>query len=152
MSTVNKELTNRAAIMPFEDTPYVVTESEYQYFREHGYVVLHNVLTLSEVEELKNCIDELLDGSRQVENPDDWLIGSASNEAANDPGRLTLQVMPFKFPITEETVRNSGNHPKIKSIASQLVSIAQVELFQLQALVKRPGEVNPTPWHQDNHY
>jgi ectoine hydroxylase-related dioxygenase (phytanoyl-CoA dioxygenase family) len=137
---------------PGEDRPrYQVSAESLAHYAAHGFVVLNDVLTHRELEEMRRRIDGILVGRYYV-RPGAFKVGNASSGGAEDRGRFTQQVMATAYPIEDLVLRAYGDHPRLQSIASQLMSTDHAGIFQQQALVKRPGEENPTPWHQDDFY
>jgi len=137
---------------PIEDSPkYEVSAESLAHYESQGFVILHDVLSSRELDELARRIDGILVGRYYVSNSA-FKIGNASSGGANDRGRMTQQVMAIQYPVLDPVLRAYSEHPRLESIASQLMKTDHAGIFQQQALVKRPGEENPTPWHQDDFY
>jgi ectoine hydroxylase-related dioxygenase (phytanoyl-CoA dioxygenase family) len=128
---------------------FQLTEEQFQHYAREGYVFIENVLTLEEIEEVRDRVDGLLEGRYDSTG---FIAGAASNNRQDDPGRLIKQVMPKVKPIPDPIMRKYSEHPALRSIAAQLMEVSDCELFQQQALVKEPGHPNGTPWHQDEYY
>jgi ectoine hydroxylase-related dioxygenase (phytanoyl-CoA dioxygenase family) len=129
--------------------PDVLDAQQLATYGDEGYLVVANVLTAAELAELVDRVDGLLAGRYPAV---DMIAGTPSNKGARDVGRLIKQVMPMKFPVTDAVLRRMCEHPRLQRIAAQLLGVPAVTVFQQQALVKDPGQDNPTPWHQDDHY
>jgi len=137
---------------PNRDSPkYEVSQESLAHYETHGFVILEAVLSVRELDELARRIDGILVGQYCV-SKDAFKIGNASSGGKEDSGRLTQQVMATRYPILDPVLRAYSEHSRLESIASQLMRTDHAKIFQQQALVKRPGEENPTPWHQDDYY
>jgi ectoine hydroxylase-related dioxygenase (phytanoyl-CoA dioxygenase family) len=146
------ELMDSEFLGPSKDSPpYVVSPERLAHFDAQGFVILNDILTVRELGELRRRIDGILDGRYPVSR-DAFKVGNASSGGEDDNGRLTQQVMATQYPILDPVLRAYSEHPRLESIASQLMRSDHAKIFQQQALVKRPGEDNPTPWHQDDFY
>lgn len=130
---------------------YVVPPEAVRHYRTRGHVTLYDVMQLAELQEIKDRVDGMLAG-RYAFEPAAFIVGAASKRSADDPGRATYQVMATRFPIEDEVLARYGEHPRLKNIAALLMGTEEAGIFQQQALVKPPGEENPTPWHQDDFY
>ena len=122
------------------------------HYLARGHVTLDDVLSQTEIDVLKDRIDGMLEGRYTDFDRSKFVVGMASNQGPEDPGRLIQQVMPIEMPVPDDCLRAFGDHPRIKSIVKFLLDCPHVELFQQQALIKGPGQPNATPWHQDNFY
>ncbi|HEX4240262.1 MAG TPA: phytanoyl-CoA dioxygenase family protein [Steroidobacteraceae bacterium] len=134
-----------------DDPPYRVSAEALAHFDEHGFVILHGLLESRELEEMARRIDGILDGTYPVDRAA-FKVGNASSGGKEDNGRLTQQVMATQYPILDPVLRAYSEHPRLESAAAQLMRSDHAGIFQQQALIKRPGEENPTPWHQDDFY
>jgi phytanoyl-CoA hydroxylase len=133
---------------------FIVSPEQKATFEEDGFVVFHNVLEKADIQELIDRIDGLLEGRY---DSDGFIAGPASTQTEEDVGRLIKQVMPTtwrdgRLYIKDRVLNRISKHPTLTSIAAQLLGDEEVWLFQQQALLKDPGDPNPTPWHQDDHY
>lgn len=120
-----------------------------QHYDEHGYVIVRGLFPAAVAAEVLARVDGMLAGKFPS---DGFVCGPASDERADDPGRLILQVMPRRMPIGDEVLARMGANAALLEAARVLMRCAAAELFQQQALVKNPGAANATPWHQDDHY
>lgn len=137
---------------PSRDLPaYRVSPESLAHFEQYGFVILHDVLTMRELKEMAARIDGILEGTVRVD-PKAFKVGQASSGGEHDNGRFTRQVMATRYPVLDPVLRAYSEHPRLESIARQLMRSAHAGIFQQQALVKQPGEQNPTPWHQDDFY
>jgi ectoine hydroxylase-related dioxygenase (phytanoyl-CoA dioxygenase family) len=131
--------------------PYMVSSDSLAHYENHGFVILHDVLSERELAELARRIDGILEGRYPV-SKEEFKVGNASSGGKEDKGRFTQQVMATRYPVRDPLLRVYSEHPRLESIASQLMRTDHAGIFQQQALIKQPGEDNPTPWHQDDYY
>ena len=134
-----------------EVTPYPINPEQRAHFETHGFVVLPDVLTAREIAEIRDRVDGILQGWFPVDRSA-FIIGAASNGDPDDLGRFTQQVMATRYPIQDEVLAAYGDHPRLRSLAAQLMETSHAGIFQQQALIKPPRQQNPTPWHQDDYY
>lgn len=130
-------------------TEYRLTDEQIAQYLDQGYVFLHDIFTLEEVQLLLDRIDGLLEGRYDSTGIS---VGTPPVRSDDDPSRLIKHVSPNVFPIKDAVLRYFGDHPVLKSIVTQLMSSSKSSLFQQQCLMKEPGYPNGTPWHQDDHY
>lgn len=134
-----------------DSSDYIVPADQLEHYRQQGHVILPDVMRMEELEAIKDRVDGMLAG-RYPFDPEAFIVGAASNRSADDPGKKTFQVMAMRFPIEDAVLAYYGDHPRLRHIAAQLMGTSEAGIFQQQALVKPPGEENPTPWHQDDFY
>ncbi|MCE9613793.1 MAG: phytanoyl-CoA dioxygenase family protein [Lentisphaerae bacterium] len=126
-----------------------LSPAQMERFHADGFVVVNGLLGLEEIARLVERVDGLLSGRYDATG---MVAGRASDRGTTDVGRRIKQVMPMQYPVRDPVLRGIGDDPRIKAIAAQLLDTAAVEMFQQQALIKDPGQDNPTPWHQDDTY
>ena len=127
----------------------LLSDDQLHQYDEEGYLILRGLLPREEIARILDRVDGMLEGRYDGAG---CKVGPASAASDRDPGRLIKFVMPMEFPIRDPVLRASADHPLLKSLVSRLLRAKDVVLFQQQALVKEPGAVNATPWHQDEHY
>jgi hypothetical protein len=157
-----------------------ITDDELQTYQRDGVVHLRNIIDLQWVQELNRAIDELIDrAEKPAEQVLDFTgLALASDSAAStqppDPsewasprqlaGKLALdnRVKPkFKrghfvsvtsvwqlHPIVGELAIDSP----LPKIAAQLSGSSKIWIYDDQLLVKPPGTMERTAWHQDQGY
>src|SRR5579871_187413 len=82
------QVMNAEFLGPGPDQPkYHVSAQSLAHFEEHGFVILHDVLTLRELAEMARRIDGILDGTYPVDR-NAFKVGNASSGGKEDKGRL----------------------------------------------------------------
>jgi ectoine hydroxylase-related dioxygenase (phytanoyl-CoA dioxygenase family) len=121
---------------------YLLTDEQIAFYRENGFIRLDNILSPDELDELRQYMNELMSssGDRAVDN-------SASRGAY--------------YRVLNQRVngwRDHGGysryafHPRFAEVARQLTGAQGIAFFHDHALLKMPGDSQPTPWHQDFPY
>jgi len=114
-----------------------VAASDVEAYHRDGAVVLRNLLSPEQVEQLQKAIDWNLSNPGQ-------LAGVAS--ADTDPGEFLEDFCNWqRVPGYKELIFNS----KMPQVAAELTGSSQVRLYHDHLLVKEPKTQQPTPWHQD---
>lgn len=109
-------------------------------YRRDGVVVLRNVLSTSEVDLLRQGIDEV------VASPSPRAKVAS---APDDPGFFIEDFCTWRDrPSFERVIRDSS----LASVAAALMDSRTVTMFHDHVLVKEPGTRQRTPWHQDQPY
>lgn len=120
----------------------LLTEEQVRFYRENGFVQIDHVLTESELEELREYMEEVM----TVEN------GLAPKTDTKDGAYY--RVLNQKV----NTWRDHGGmgkysfHPRFARMALQLTGASGIRFFHDHALWKMSGDSKPTPWHQDLPY
>lgn len=124
-------------------THYPVTEEQVRFYEENGYLQLHNVLTMPEVEDLRRHVDRAIEDVKKH---------SLNLGPRTDSGytKVFLQMVNIweRYPAIEDYVHNV----RVGEIARKLTRSKFVRLWHDQALIKYPKDSKPTAWHQDTVY
>jgi len=124
-------------------THYPVTEEQVRFYEENGFLQLHDVLTMPEVEELRRHVDRAIEDVKKQ---------SLNLGPRTDAGytKVFLQMVNIweRYPAMEDYVHNVRNG----EIARKLTRSKFVRLWHDQALIKYPKDSKPTAWHQDTVY
>jgi ectoine hydroxylase-related dioxygenase (phytanoyl-CoA dioxygenase family) len=122
------------------DAPFDLTDEELDAFAQDGVVILRGVLTDDEVGALVRGVDRNL---AQL---------SPLGMNATEPGKPGAFVEDFRswqrIPEYEQVIRTSA----LGRVAGQLMASREVRLFHDHLLVKEPGTLDRSPWHQDQPY
>ena len=120
----------------------LLSEEQIRFYQENGYLQLHNVLALEELEDLRRSLDEAM--------------GMKLEKALDRTGRNLDYDKVFLQKVNlwreHEGIRRFVFNRKLADIARRLTGGKHVRLWHDQALVKVPGDNNPSPWHQDFPY
>jgi phytanoyl-CoA hydroxylase len=120
-------------------------------YREHGYLVVHDLLTAAEVQSSLAGLLDLIDGKRagfrhvQFEGKARDRLGMAAD------AKLDLVRKIFSFVEYEPRLREIAFHPTILAIVRHLID-AEPGIFEDKALIKPPRIGREKPWHQDHAY
>ncbi len=140
--TVNKRVPSLADL----------TEEDFGFFQEHGYLVIDEVLSEEEIEDGLDGLTALID----VPEFDNVMYESHKFEELEDPeGTPADDQMPYVrrfayFLEHEERLHRIAHKPELLDVISKLVD-GEPDLFQDMALIKPPGG-REKPWHQDKAY
>ncbi|HWH95686.1 MAG TPA: phytanoyl-CoA dioxygenase family protein [Baekduia sp.] len=125
---------------PADTVPFELTDAEVNAFRRDGVVILRGLLTDAEVDTLVCGVDRNLAGL------------SPLGMNATEPGKPGAFVEDFRnwrrIGEYEEVIRSSA----LGRVAGVLMGSREVRLFHDHLLVKEPGTLDPSPWHQDQPY
>jgi len=123
--------------------PTMLTRAEAERFDRDGWVVLEDVFSCGEIEELLSEIDPI---EAQTEaflrtRPDERL-------AILEAGAITFTThLVTRSPL----VRRFAAHPALGAVCRDLIG-DDVNLYWDQAVYKKPEKPRRFPWHQDNGY
>ncbi len=123
--------------------PYPLTEEQVAYYQENGFIRLEGVLTMDEVDALREGIARAVDDMRRHK-----LNLGPRTDAGYTKVFLQMVNLWERYPLFEEYAR----HPRVAGIARSLARTPSVRLWHDQALIKYPKESKATVWHQDFPY
>lgn len=133
------------------EVPDIVSDKECQFFVENGYLVVPNLLSDSEIEELRKDTVRLARGGYETDNMKP-LPDSVTDEEAI--GRILCIHQPH---FVSDTIEKYVKHPKICGILSQITAAhlpfwdGSVKCMQSMLFVKPPN-FQGQAWHQDEIY
>ena len=129
-----------------------VTDADVQFFREQGYLVIHDAFTPAEVHETLEGMLYLMDGK----NPDYRGIqyepkmvkqkSLLSTEERRDIVRKIASFVEY-----EPRLKAISEHEGLITVVERLIE-ATPKLFQDMGLIKPPHIGSEKPWHQDCAY
>ena len=129
-----------------------VTETDIQYFHQHGYLVIQDAFSPDEVRDALSGMVYLMDGK----NPDfraiqfEPKLAKRKDEMNADDRRDAIRKI-FKFVDHEPRLKAMAVHVGLLDVLSQIMEDTP-RLFQDMALVKPPRFGSEKPWHQDCAY
>ena len=133
------------------EVPKIISDEQIQSFIQDGYLVVPDLLSLDEVEELRQDTVTLSKGGYPCDSLQPLPEEIADDEAV---GRILCIHQPhFVSPIIEKYVK----HPKICGILSQITAAhlpywdGSVKCMQSMLFVK-PPDFQGQAWHQDEFY
>ncbi|MDE0481163.1 MAG: phytanoyl-CoA dioxygenase family protein [Candidatus Poribacteria bacterium] len=133
------------------EVPNIVSDKECQFFIENGYLVVPNLLSDGEIEELRQDTVTLARGEYECDNMKP-LPNSVTDEDAI--GRILCIHQPH---FVSDTIGKYVKHPKICGILSQITAAhlpfwdGSVKCMQSMLFVKPPN-FQGQAWHQDEIY
>ena len=121
----------------------MLTPEQIEAYHRDGYIGVENVLSPSEVEELKQVTDDFVDQSRSISESDD-VFDLEPGHTSEEP-----KLRRLKSPIeVHEVYRKTLNHPRILDIVSQLIG-PNLWTNGNKLNMKAGGFGSPVEWHQD---
>ncbi len=133
------------------EVPNIVSDKECQFFIQNGYLVVPNLLSDNEIEELRQDTVTLARGEYECDNMKP-LPDSVTDEDAI--GRILCIHQPH---FVSDTIEKYVKHPKICGILSQITAAhlpfwdGSVKCMQSMLFVKPPN-FQGQAWHQDEIY
>ena len=129
-----------------------VTDAEIAFFHQHGYLVIDDAFSASEIQDAVAGMVYLMDGG----NPDFRAIQfepslvKRKNEMGRDERRDAIRKI-FRFVDDEPRLNAIAEHAGLLGVLELMMGEAPA-LFQDMALVKPPIFGSEKPWHQDCAY
>ena len=133
------------------EVPNVVSDKECQFFIENGYLVVPNLLSESEIEEIRQDATTLARGGYECDSLKPLPESVTDQEAI---GRILCIHQPH---FVSDTIGKYVKHPKICGILSQIAAAhlpfwdGSVKCMQSMLFVK-PPKFQGQAWHQDEIY
>lgn len=118
---------------------YPLSDEQVRFYRDNGYIQLHDVLTPEELADIRGAMDALIEAQKQRHQQD-----------KSDYSRIFLQMVNLWR--VDEGIRRFTLNRKLGEIARKLAGADRMRLWHDHALVKMPGDSRVTPWHQDLVY
>jgi len=119
--------------------PLKVNSNDIESFERDGVVLIKGLFS--------GFIDQITTGiDKNLSNPGKY---AAENLTDGEVGRFFDDYCNWQnIPEFKNTIFNSS----VGYVAAQLMRSSKVQLFHEHVLVKEPGTIKPTPWHQDSPY
>ena len=119
--------------------PLKVNSNDIESFERDGVVLIKGLFS--------GFIDQITTGiDKNLSNPGKY---AAENLTDGEVGRFFDDYCNWQnIPEFKNTIFNSS----VGYVAAQLMRSNKVQLFHEHVLVKEPGTIKPTPWHQDSPY
>jgi phytanoyl-CoA hydroxylase len=122
---------------------YPITDEQVRFYQEHGYVQLFNVLTPEELEEVRQCLDEVNGMALDTKK---------HHLSAGRPEYERIFVQKVNLWTVHEGMRRYVLSLKLAEIGRRLAQTPRVRLWHDHALIKMPGDSKESAWHQDLPY
>jgi phytanoyl-CoA hydroxylase len=120
------------------------TDEQIAFFREHGWLVVENVVPDEDLDELERHCDRILEEKERLAN--DW----AWDEKESKEQR-SFRIVQSSPSFVWKDIREARYRKWLVEFASALMNL-KVEFWYDQFLAKPPGKSVPTSWHQDEGY
>ncbi|MCY4089419.1 MAG: phytanoyl-CoA dioxygenase family protein [Caldilineaceae bacterium] len=120
-----------------------VTQEQIDFYRENGFVVLHDFLTPEELETWREAVDGAVrrrGERRQLHHKDNKYKGTYYDY---------IFVQRVNLWMDSPEVRRLILDPRLGKLAAELAGVDGMRIWHDQALIKQPW-ANPTGWHLDN--
>lgn len=129
-----------------------VNEDDIQFFRDHGYLIIHDAFTLSEVDKALHDLVELIAGNVpdftgiHYEAKARDVLENIVGEARQDVVRKLAYFVNYA-----PDLKALSDHPKLLTALRKIIG-EEPDMFQDMALIKPPRIGREKPWHQDFAY
>ena len=117
-----------------------ITEEQIHQFEEDGVICLRGAIPMEWIERLREVVEEVL------AHPSKMALEYADKE------KSTRFLGDQYLWIQYDTLRDYIFESPAVEIAARLMRSRKVNFFFDHLLVKEPGAIEPTPWHQDAPY
>jgi len=120
-----------------------VTQEQIDFYRENGFIVLHDFLTPEELETWREAVDGAVrrrGERRQLHHKDNKYKGTYYDY---------IFVQRVNLWMDSPEVRRLILDPRLGKLAAELAGVDGMRIWHDQALIKQPW-ANPTGWHLDN--
>jgi len=125
-----------------------LTQEQITFYREHGFIVLHDFLTPDELEEWRAGVVEAVANRAGASLPDGrW----KRDEAHSDDYYQRVFVQRLNLWMDSPRMRRLILDERIGRMAADLAGVEGIRVWHDQALIKQPW-ANPTAWHLDVPY
>jgi len=122
---------------------YPITDDQVRFYELNGYIQLHNVLKMDEVEVLRKALARAVEDKNRL----NLNLGPRTDDGYT---KVFLQMVNLweRYPVIEEYIHDI----RVAGIARKLTRAKFVRLWHDQALIKYPKDSKATAWHQDTVY
>ena len=125
--------------------PEGLTQENISFYQTYGYLVAPELLTINEIQELKNETASIFRGNRG------HIDGLLKVKANQSDAEILKKYVAIHFPHKiSSLIRDYLFHPKIVKVLCNLVS-PNLKCMQSMLFVKGPGKAGQS-WHQDEFY
>ena len=115
-------------------------------FDDNGYIIVEDLFSKDEVDELGRRIEEICEGERDFPEAEmEWEPGTTTRTRSMQSIRKLHNGV-----FHDELFRSIAGHPRVLDVVEQLIG-PDIKLFGDQLFVKPPGGIEKT-YHQDSPY
>lgn len=123
------------------DSAYILTSEQISNFQRDGHLLLHGVVTLSEIAAYRPAIVNAVIHNDHEQQPMEKAVSGRSHVWKFVENLWRLDPIVQRFVLAQ----------RFGKIAADLLGVDTVRLFRDQSYFKEPGGGN-TPWHQDSYF
>lgn len=120
------------------------TEAQIAFFREHGWLVVEDVIPAEHLDELDRHCDRILEEKERFAN--DWAWDEKESK-----DKRSFRIVQSSPSFVWKDIREAPYRKWLVDFASVLMNL-KLEFWYDQFLAKPPGKSVPTYWHQDEAY
>jgi phytanoyl-CoA hydroxylase len=121
----------------------MISDRDVAFYREHGYLVVSDVLDRATIDDLRRELAGILDGAREV--ADHTEVYDLEPGHRRESPRVRRIKTPHRFfPSFQRLVR----HPRVVSVLQRLLGTG-IRLHGSKINLKSPRYGSPVEWHQD---
>ena len=121
----------------------MISAQQVQFYREHGYMVVENVLSQAQLKSLRRELDELVAKAAQVEANNE-IYDLEDSHTPQQPRVRRIKTPHQLMPTASQLVSD----PKLVAILTRLIG-PDVRLQTSKLNIKASGYGAPVEWHQD---
>ena len=127
-----------------------LSQDQIEFYRENGFIVIHDFLTPEELETWREAVDEAVAarGRTRLANLEG---GERWDDRSRDNYHQQVFVQRMNLWMDNEKVRKLIFDPRIGKMACRLTGVDGMRIWLDQALIKPPWG-NPSAWHLDNPF
>lgn len=128
-----------------------IDDDQVELFREHGYLVVDQMVADEELEWLRSTYEEIF-AARQGGFPGGAF--DVTRRYEDDPGRGQQRFTQVLGPeLSVPALLETGYVRNGRRIASRLLGLPEADLTNWGHMLTKPGRIGfPAPWHQDEAY
>jgi ectoine hydroxylase-related dioxygenase (phytanoyl-CoA dioxygenase family) len=121
----------------------MISKQQVDFYREHGYVVVENVLSPQQVTALRNDLEQLVEKAAEV-TANNAIYDLEDSHTVQEPRVRRIKEPHVHMPAARAIARE----PKLVAILTQLIG-SGVRLQTSKLNMKAPGYGAAVEWHQD---
>jgi hypothetical protein len=132
----------------------LLTPEQIEQFYEVGFVLVPDVFSAAEVEEMRAAFDRLQQtavalGETRLHNGSQFVVETV--EEGENAGRVTIRRITW-CGAAEPVLSEYGKDPRLVGMAAQLLGCGGTNQLINQAHFKLPGDGVTFAWHQDSQH
>ncbi|CAL8125180.1 unnamed protein product [Orchesella dallaii] len=125
-----------------------LSETQKQFYKENGYILLDNVFSEKEIDQCGTAYDELFELKRSQEYNMEATWKGSWNENSKNNSVLSIHNLQCHSSIFTKVLMNDN----LLDAVSDIIESPNILLHHTKAHIKPPEKGAPFPTHQDYHY